>query len=74
MYDGVEPAARNYPTSITRSLVEEFTGEPFDYQEILPVFEDYVPDRQGADVSAGTRALADLCLLLFNSHEFVYVY
>jgi hypothetical protein len=25
-------------------------------------------------VSANTRALADLCLLLFNSNEFIYVY
>jgi acetyl-CoA acetyltransferase len=26
------------------------------------------------DVDAETRALADLCLLLFNSNEFAYVY
>ncbi|MEM9160356.1 MAG: PSD1 and planctomycete cytochrome C domain-containing protein, partial [Verrucomicrobiota bacterium] len=29
-----EPVA--YPTSITRSLVEEFSGKPFEYEEILP--------------------------------------
>ena len=69
-----EPSAVEYPTSITRSLVEELTGQPFEYEEILPVFEDYVRDLKPADVSAKTRALADLCLLLFNSNEFMYIY
>ena len=68
------PERRTYPTEITRSLVEEFSGRPFEYQEILPVFEDYLPDTQAADSSPETRALADFCLLLFNSHEFVYSY
>ena len=69
-----EPEKIVYPTSITRSLVEEFTGQPFKYEEILPVFEDYVADKKPADVSINTRALADLCLLLFNSNEFLYIY
>lgn len=63
-----------YPEKITRSLVEEFSGEPFEYEEILPAFENYTPDIKPADVDAPTRALADLCLLLFNSNEFVYLY
>ncbi len=63
-----------YPTSITRSLVEEFSGRPFEYEEILPVFENYISDKKASDVDADTRALADLCLMLFNSNEFVYVY
>ncbi len=70
----VQPTAVTYPTRITRSLVEEFTGMPFEYEEILPVFEDYVADAKPADVSPETRALADLCLLLFNSNEFLFVY
>lgn len=69
-----KPEKTDYPTRITRSLVEEFSGKPFEYEEILPVFEDYVADQKAADVPANTRALADLCLLLFNSNEFVYVY
>jgi len=69
-----KPEPKVYPTSVTRSLVEEFTGETFDFDEILPVFEDYVPDAKSAAVSAETRALADLGMLLFNSNEFVYVY
>jgi hypothetical protein len=73
-HKNVKPEPKSYPTQIIRSLVEELTGKPFDYEEILPVFEDYVPDTQAGDVGANTRALADLCLLLFNSNEFVYVY
>jgi hypothetical protein len=33
----------------------------------------YEPDLQAADVSAETRALADLCLTLFNTSEFLYL-
>ena len=62
-----------YPTEITRSLVEEFSGNVFEYTEILPVFENYIADKKAADVSAETRALADVCLLLLNANEFMYV-
>ncbi|MFL3657224.1 MAG: DUF1553 domain-containing protein, partial [Opitutales bacterium] len=68
------PEPTTYPTKITRSLVEEFSGKPFEYEEILPVFENYTPDKKATDVDADTRALADLCLVLFNSNEFVHVY
>ncbi len=73
-HQSVTPKPTTYPTKITRSLVEEFTGESFEYEEILPVYENYTPDKKPADVSAETRALADLCLMLFNSNEFLYVY
>ncbi len=69
----ITPPRPVYPTRITRSLVEEFSGRPFDYQEILPAFENYQPDPKAADVSPETRALADMCLLLLNANEFVYV-
>ncbi len=62
-----------YPISITRSLVEEFSGRVFEYEEILPIFEHYEADVKPADVPASTRALADLCLLLLNSNEFMYL-
>lgn len=68
------PRAVSYPTRITRSLVEEFTGAPFEYEEWLPIYEDYRPDTQAWEVGPTTRALADFCLLLFNSNEFAYVY
>ena len=74
-YHTKTPAPKTeYPTKITRSLVEEFSGSPFEYEEILPVFENYTPDKKAADVSPETRALADVCLLIFNSNEFIYVY
>ena len=69
-----EPERVEYPTEVVRSLVEEFSGKPFDYVEILPVFRDYVPDAKPWMVNPRTRALADMCLLLFNTNEFAYVY
>ena len=69
-----KPQKPTYPTSITRSLVEEATGLPFEYEEILPAFEDYHADKKAHEVSPQTRALADLCLILFNANEFMYVY
>lgn len=71
---GVKPEPVSYPTKVTRSLVEEFSGQTFEYEEILPAFEHYTPDKKAADVSSDTRALADVCLLLFNSHEFIHLY
>ena len=70
----LEPRPVAYPTRITRSLVEEFTGAPFEYEEWLPAYEDFVPDTKPWRVAPATRALADLCLLLLNSNEFAYVY
>jgi hypothetical protein len=72
-HKSVEVARVKFPTEITRSLVEEFSGKVFDYTEILPVFERYVADKKAADVPAETRALADMCLLLLNANEFVYL-
>ena len=71
---GHKPEEVKYPTQVTRSLVEEFTGEPFEFIEKLNVYEDYVPDAKPWTVDADTRALADVCLLLLNSNEFLYVY
>ena len=65
---------RTFPTSITRSLVEELSGDVFEYQEILPVYENYQADPHANNASPSTRALADLCLLLFNTNEFCFVY
>lgn len=69
-----KPVKVEYPTRLTQSLVEEFSGRPFEYEEILPIFEDYTADKKAWEVGAEARALADVCLLLFNSNEFAYVY
>ena len=68
------PQKEEYPTEIKRNMFEEMTGEAFEYTEQLDVFKDYVPDAKPWDISIETRALADFCLVLFNSNEFVYVY
>lgn len=68
------PEVIEYPTRVTRSLVEEATGEPFGFVEKLNVYEDYVPSAKPWTVDAEVRALADVCLLLLNANEFNYVY
>ena len=62
------------PLSVKRDAVEENTGEKFSFHEKLPGYADFIPDLQPADVDAQTRALADVCLVLLNSNEFVYLY
>ena len=64
----------DYPTVVERDAVEENTGERFSFTEKLEMYEDFVPDKKLADVDPETRGLAELCLVLFNSNEFVYVY
>ncbi|MBC8289681.1 MAG: PSD1 domain-containing protein, partial [Planctomycetes bacterium] len=46
------PKKVEYPKQVTRSLVEEFTGQPFEFIEKLNVFEDYVPDAKPWTVDA----------------------
>jgi hypothetical protein len=62
------------PLTVKRDAVEENTGEHFSFDETLQAYADYVPDLQGTDVDARTRGFADVCLVLLNSSEFVYVY
>ncbi len=65
---------KEFPREIVREAVEENTGEKFLFTEPLPVYADFVPDLHAADVDARTRGLAEFCLILFNTNEFVYVY
>ncbi|MEM7383401.1 MAG: PSD1 and planctomycete cytochrome C domain-containing protein [Verrucomicrobiota bacterium] len=69
----VQPKPRRFPDRITRTVMAEKTGEPYDFVEHLPTYTDYVPDLQRSDVDARTRALAHVCLVLFNLNEFAYV-
>jgi hypothetical protein len=66
--------ARRPPLTVERQAVEENTGEKFSFTENLYAYEDFVPDLQPQDVDAITRALADICLVVFNSNEFAYLY
>ncbi|MFK7765920.1 MAG: PSD1 and planctomycete cytochrome C domain-containing protein [Mariniblastus sp.] len=65
--------AKNFQTKIKRTVMAEKTGEPYDFIEFMPAFENYVSDWQPSEVDADTRALAQICLVLFNSNEFAYV-
>ena len=69
-----KPETKKNPTQVVRSLVEELTGQPFEFIEKLNVYDDYIPNPKPWTVDAKTRALADVCLLLFNSNEFLFVY
>ncbi len=62
------------PREIVREAVEENTGEKFKFTEPLEAYADFVPDLKPADVDARTRGLAEVCLVLFNSNEFAYLY
>lgn len=62
------------PKELDRTVVEEMTGLALKYKEPLDIYADYVPHVKPWDVEPSTRSMADLCLTLFNTNEFVYVY
>ncbi len=64
------------PRSIARHMVEEMTGEEFSWTEQLDIYANpkFVSDVKPCQVDAQTRALAEICLVLMNSNEFLYVY
>lgn len=61
------------PTSIRRNAVEENTGERFSFEEQLYANRDFTPDHDADRINRTTVALADLCLVLMNSNEFLYI-
>jgi hypothetical protein len=65
---------KEYPKTVEREAVDELSGEGFVFNEVLDVYERFVPDLKPSEVDARTRGLAELCLVLFNSNEFIYVY
>ena len=56
-----------------RTVMAEKTGEPYSFIEFMPAFRNYEPDTQMADVDARTRGLSQVCLVVFNLNEFVYL-
>jgi len=68
------PEALRTPRVVMRSMIEEMTGEPVAWEETLDLMEEFQPDTKPSDVSPETRGLSELCLVLLNSNEFVYVY
>ena len=74
VHTGVEIEAVKLPTEVERLAVEENTGEKFSFRETLFDHMHFVPDLQASQASVRVRALADVCLVLLNSSEFIYVY
>ena len=68
-----EPVRVDPPQRVRRSYVEELTGEDYVWDEELIGMDQFVPDLKPWDVGPETRALAELCLVLMNANEFVYV-
>ena len=68
-----KPQDFRFPANVSRTMVEELTGEPFDFEEAWHL-EHYEYNLQPSEVSPATRALAELCLVVLNSNEFVYIY
>ena len=73
MVDAVTPT-KAPPREVRRDAVEENTGEKFSFVERLYAYDDFVPDLRREDTTASVRALADVCLVLLNTNEFIYVY
>lgn len=73
-HEGLDFPELEYPREVVRDAVEENTGERFQFIEHLDFYKDFVPDTKPYEVDARTRALADICLVLFNTNEFAYVY
>ena len=69
-----KPTQVHPPQTVMRGMVEELTGKLYQFEDKLTLMNDYVEDLKAWQVSPETRALAELCLVLMNSNEFVYVY
>ena len=67
------PTPTELPKTIRRGMVEELTGEMVHWDEDLSSLADYQRDLMPWQVAPEVRALADLCLVLLNSNEFLYV-
>jgi mono/diheme cytochrome c family protein len=67
------PTPTELPIAVRRGMVEELTGEMVYWDEDLSLLKDYERDLLPWQVEPEVRALADLCLVLLNSNEFLYV-
>jgi mono/diheme cytochrome c family protein len=65
--------AKEFPSQVLRTVMAEKTGQPYDFIEIMPAYVGYVPDLEPSQTDARTRALAQVCLVIFNLNEFAYL-
>ncbi len=73
LHSNFDPTPVPVPKKVKREMVEELTGEPFEFVEELDSMDKFIPDLKPWDVGAKTRALSEICLVLFNSNEFLYL-
>ncbi|MBX6312343.1 MAG: DUF1553 domain-containing protein, partial [Isosphaeraceae bacterium] len=69
----IEPKPETLPDRIVRSHIGELTGARFEFVEDWDLAH-LEPNLKPWDVPPETRALAELCLVLLNSNEFVYLH
>jgi mono/diheme cytochrome c family protein len=67
------PTPTELPRAVRRGMVEELTGEMVYWDEDLSQLAGYQRDLMPWQVTPEVRALADVCLVLLNSNEFLYV-
>ncbi|HKB01466.1 MAG TPA: PSD1 and planctomycete cytochrome C domain-containing protein [Gemmataceae bacterium] len=67
------PKREDLPRKVRRGQIEELTGELVEWDEELAELQKYERDVMPWDVSPETRGLAEVCLVLLNSNEFLYV-
>jgi hypothetical protein len=72
-HKGLTFAKPRRPREMEREAVEENTGVKFTFTEVFPSAADYVPDLHPADVGPEIRGLMEVCLVLFNANEFLYL-
>ena len=70
---GKQYKPREFPGHTTRTVMAEKTGEPYEFVEIMPAYDGYIPDLQPNQTDAKTRGLAQVCLVIFNLNEFAYL-
>ena len=70
---GKQHEVKKISSTTRRTVMAEKTGEPYDFFEFMPAYENYVPDLQPAQTDARTRGLAHVCLVIFNLNEFAYI-
>ena len=67
----IKPSSLKIDSTIQRTVRAEKTGELYTFTERMPAYENYVPDLQRSNADAKTRGLSHICLVLFNSNEFL---
>jgi cytochrome c553 len=76
VHEQFDPPVIDPPTHVERHLVEEMTGQAFRWTESLDAYfsERFEPDLEPWQAEPACRALAEVCLVLLNTDEFLYVY